>query len=232
MTLESEIRSTRDRVLQTLLTRERCTIKELASAVEINPISVRHHIGKLEAEGLVSSDEDHYGVGRPRRMYSLTEKGRENFPTRYITLTLRLLEQLKESMPQSMVNRLFTQMAQDMVSEHRAEIESLSTEERLNLVKKLLTKEGFNVEVERYGDLYQIRELSCPYFHLGQTHPEVCSVDQTLISTILNIPAHKIQCILQGDSHCTFVISSESDLPSDNVTLQNRDSDSQPKSIG
>ena len=222
MSLDNEIRNTRDRVLQTLLTRERCTIKELAVAVDINPISVRHHIGKLEAEGLISSEEDHYGVGRPRRMYSLTEKGRENFPTRYITLTLRLLEQLKETMPQSMVNRLFTQIAQDMASEHRDEIESLSTEERLNLVKKLLTREGFNVEVERHGDFYHIRELSCPYYHLGQTYPEVCSVDQTLISTILCIPAHKIQCILQGDSHCTFVISRELDPPVNDITSKNK----------
>ena len=221
MSPDSEIRNTRDRVLQTLLTKERCTIKELAGEVEINPISVRHHIGKLEAEGLVSSEEDHYGVGRPRRKYFLTEKGRESFPTRYINLTLRLLEQLKDSMPQPMVNRLFTQIAQDMASEHRSEIESLSTEERLNLVKELLTQEGFNVEVERQGDLYHIRELSCPYYHLGQTHPEVCSVDQTLISTILSIPAHKIQCILQGDSHCTFVISSELDPPLDGPTHQN-----------
>jgi DeoR family suf operon transcriptional repressor len=224
MTIDNEIRNTRDRVLQTLLTREKCTIKELAGAVEINPISVRHHIGKLEAEGLVSSEEDHYGVGRPRRMYFLTEKGRENFPTRYINLTLRLLEQLKETMPQSMVNRLFTQIAQDMASEHRAEIESLSTEERLFLVQKLLSQEGFNVEVERRGDYYHIRELNCPYYHLGQTHPEVCTVDQTLISTILNIPAHKIQCILQGDAHCTFVISNEIDHPIENATHQHQES--------
>jgi predicted ArsR family transcriptional regulator len=42
-------KTTRERVLQTLLTQERCTINELAEAVEINPISVRHHITKLEA---------------------------------------------------------------------------------------------------------------------------------------------------------------------------------------
>jgi len=41
-------KSTRERVLHTLLTRERCTINELAKEVEINPISVRHHITKLQ----------------------------------------------------------------------------------------------------------------------------------------------------------------------------------------
>ena len=46
-------KSTRERVLDTLLSYKKCTINDLAEAVEINPISVRHHINRLEAEGLV-----------------------------------------------------------------------------------------------------------------------------------------------------------------------------------
>ncbi len=104
-----KIKSTREHVLKTLLTHEQCTINELAESVGINPISVRHHINKLEADGLVISNEERHGVGRPRRIYYLTEKGREQFPTRYIQLTIRLLEQLKETMPQTMVNNIFSE---------------------------------------------------------------------------------------------------------------------------
>lgn len=206
MFAETEAKSTRERVLQTMLVRERCTINELAEAVDINPISVRHHIARLEAEALVSSEEERHGVGRPRRMYFLTEKGREQFPTRYIRLTLRLLEQLKESLPAPLVERLFTQIAVEMASSYRSEAEGLTVEQRLDLVQRLLTSEGFNVEVEKKDDTYLIRESNCPYFHVGQNHPEVCSVDQTLISTILEVPAQKIQCMLHGDAHCTYIV--------------------------
>jgi len=88
-------KSTRDRVLQTLLRKHRCTINELADVVDINPISVRHHIAKLQAEGLVTSEEERHGVGRPRQVFFLTEAGLERFPTRYMRLAIRLLEQLK-----------------------------------------------------------------------------------------------------------------------------------------
>jgi len=199
-------KSTRERVLHTLLKRERCTINELAEAVDINPISVRHHIARLEAKGLVTSTEERHGVGRPRRIYSLTERGREEFPTRYLRLTLRLLEQLKETMPQPMVDKLFTQIAQDLATEYQQELEGMDIEERLDLVTELLTNEGFTVEWERQDDHYRIRETNCPYFHIGQDHPEVCSVDQTLISTLLSIPAQKIKCMLHGDTHCTYLI--------------------------
>ncbi len=206
MLAENQAKSTRDRILQTLLIRERCTINELADIVQINPISVRHHIARLEADGLVTSDETRHGVGRPRRFYFLTEQGREHFPTRYIRLTMRLLEQLKESVPPIFVKGLFTQMAQEMASNYRSEMEGLPIDKRMDLVKQFLSQEGFNVEVEKLGDDYHIRESNCPYFQVGQTHPEVCSLDQTLISTLLNIPAQKVQCLLHGDAHCTYVV--------------------------
>lgn len=206
MTDEIEIKKTRERVLNTLLTQERCTINELAEAVSLNPISVRHHINRLELDGLVSSAEERHGVGRPRRVYFLTDNGRERFPTRYIQLTLRLLEQLKGTMPRGMVSRLFAQMAEEMAAEYRSDLEDLTIEQRLDVVKSLLSAEGFSVEWERKGQYFQIHERNCPYYHVGQDHPEVCSVDQTLISTILNIPAQKIQCLLQGDNHCTYIV--------------------------
>jgi DeoR family transcriptional regulator, suf operon transcriptional repressor len=203
-------KSTRDRVLQTLLNQQRCTINELAEAVDINPISVRHHINKLQADGLVDTAEEKHGVGRPRRFYFLTERGREHFPTRYLRLTLRLLEQLKETVPQPLVNKLFTQMAQDLAASYKMELEGLTLEERLDLVKDLLTNEGFTVDWEKQGDQIQIRESNCPYFRIGQNHPEVCSVDQTLISTVLSVPAEKIQCMLYGDTYCTYILPESS----------------------
>jgi DeoR family suf operon transcriptional repressor len=199
-------KSTRERVLETLLTHQRCTINEIADAVDINPISVRHHITKLQADGLVDSAEERHGVGRPRRVYFLSENGREHFPTRYLRLTLRLLEQLKETVPQPLINQLFTQIAEDLAANHAPELKGLSIEQRLNIVKKLLTNEGFTVDWERQGDYYQIRESNCPYFHVGQNYPEVCSVDQVLISSVLSIPAEKIQCMLHGDAHCTYIV--------------------------
>ena len=227
MFADKEVKSTRDRVLHTLLTSERCTINELAKVVGINPISVRHHISRLEADGLVTSQEERHGVGRPRRIYFLTEKGREHFPTRYIRLTIRLLEQLKETMPQPMVKELFSQMAQDLASDYRADVEGLSMEERLNLIEDLLTNEGFTVEWDQKGDYYHIREVNCPYYQVGQDHPEVCVLDQTLISTLLDIPAQKIKCMLHGDAHCTYIIPKNinawiEELPSDEDLLPER----------
>lgn len=206
--LDGTAKSTRQKVLQTLLKEHRCSIVELADAVEINPISVRHHIAKLQADGLVTSDEERHGVGRPRQVFYLTELGLEEFPTRYLRLTIRLLEQLKRNLPPKMVDQLFSQMAADLVEEYAqvAKQQGMNIEQRLELVSDLLKDEGFDLEWEKKGNQYFIREISCPYLHVGQSHPEICVIDQTLISTVLDLPTEKVKCILDGDNQCTFVV--------------------------
>jgi DeoR family transcriptional regulator, suf operon transcriptional repressor len=201
--------TTRTRLMQTLLRQPRSTINDLAKAVGINPISVRHHLTNLQVEGLVNTEEERHGVGRPRLVYFLTESGNEQFPTRYLRLTSRLLDQLKSTMPEPMVGKLFLQMASDMADDYTEQMKGLSMEQRLDLTRTLLSEEGFNVEWEKSGNQYQIHEISCPYLRIGQNHPEVCTVDQTLISKMLAVPAEKVQCILSGDKYCTYVVQPE-----------------------
>lgn len=200
------MKSTRDRILQSLLTHPRSTITELATEVGINAISVRHHISSLQVEGLITAEEERHGVGRPRQIYNLTESGSEKFPTNYLRLTTKILDQMKNTLPAPVVEKLFTEIALDMSSNYHDLAENLTLEEKLNLIKNLLSREGFTVEWEKAGDEYRIHEISCPYFHVGQNHPEVCKVDQTMIASILSIPVEKINCLLLGSDHCTYVV--------------------------
>ncbi|NPV77664.1 MAG: winged helix-turn-helix transcriptional regulator [Anaerolineae bacterium] len=208
------MKSTRERILQTLLNNPRSSINDLADAVGINAISVRHHLTNLQADGMVAAEEERHGVGRPRLVYFLTEKGLERFPTRYLTLTNRLLSQIKETLPEPTVNQLFAQMAKELAGEYAHKIQSLPMEQKLETIKEVLADEGFNLEWDKEGDNYQIYEVSCPYYHVGQNHPEVCVVDQTLISAMLSIPVEKIGCVLQGDRYCTYLIPASTEKES------------------
>ena len=208
--------ATRDKILRTLLKKPRSTINALAEAVGINPISVRHHLTNLQMEGLVEGQEERHGVGRPRLVYILTNEGMERFPTRYMQLTTRLLSQMKETMPGPVIAQLFSQIAEDLVDDYAKDMENLTMEERLDFVKDMLAQEGFTVEWEKKDNQYQIHEISCPYYQIGIAHPEVCTVDQTLISKMLALPVNKVQCILDGGAHCTYVIKPPTPVESQN----------------
>ena len=79
-------------------------------------------------------------------------------------------------------------------------------------VRIVLGEKGIDVSLkvekvwERREDGYYIKELSCPYYQVGQKHPEVCLVDRTMISNFLAVPATRVNCILDGDSYCTYVV--------------------------
>lgn len=197
---------TRDKILQALLRKPGSTTNDLAEKVGINPISVRHHLTSLQASGLISAEEERHGVGRPRLIYSLTEEGSEKFPTRYLRLTTRLLNQLKETLPNPMVKELFSQVALNLAEEYADQLEDLPIEKRLDLIKELLGNEGFTVDWEKAGESYYIHEISCPYHKVGQEHPEICSMDETLISQMLAMPTEKVECILGGADRCTYVV--------------------------
>jgi DeoR family transcriptional regulator, suf operon transcriptional repressor len=207
-------KSTREKVLQTLLSRPRTTTNEIAESVGINNISVRHHLTSLQAEGLISYEEERHGVGRPRLVYFLTDTGLEKFPTNYMRLATRLLTQLKSSLPAATVDNIFTQIAMEMSTNYREQAKNLSLEGKLNLITKLLGEEGFTVEWEKENGDYLIKESSCPYLHVGQDHPEVCSVDQTMISSILSIPVEKISCVLGGSNQCTYIVKNKETVES------------------
>ena len=155
---------------------------------------------------------ERHGVGRPRRIYSLTEKGVEHFPARTVRLTTQLIEQLKESFPTETVDNLFRDMALSLSQGYRKDVnlKGMNLDQRLNLIQEWLTNEGFTVQVEQNEDEVLIRETSCPYIHVGRHHSEVCTFDQVLISEVLAASPERTTCLLDGDSCCTYVVPMES----------------------
>lgn len=201
------MKSTRDRILQTLLMNPRSTISDLAEAVDINSVSVRHHLTSLQADNLVVAQEERHGVGRPRLVYSLTERGAELFPTRYLRLVNQLLGQLKNSLPKKELDRLLVQIALDITSDFAPRIKNLTIEKKLESIQEFLAKEGFVIEWEKQGTEYIINEVACPFYHISQQHPEVCTIDRTIFTSLLSTPVNKVKCILSGDNHCSYTIS-------------------------
>jgi len=160
----------------------------------------------LQAEGLVSAEEERHGVGRPRLVYSLTELGVEKFPSNYLKLTNRLIDQIKLVVSNQQFDSIFSHMAEKLSKDHLDEVSSLPFEAKLNQVKNILANEGFIIEWEKIYDQYKIRMINCPYYHVGLTHPEVCKIDQVIISTLISKPLIIKECILSGDNSCSYIV--------------------------
>lgn len=199
--------STRDLILHALKSSAQSNIESLAEAADVSPVTVRHHLNALQAEGLIEVESVRRKVGRPFYVYTLSEKGNELFPQKYFSLTNRLLEELKDRLPPETINEIFIGLVQRIIEEHSGEFERLSLEERLNYVVNLLATEGFLARWEKRDDgRYQIIEYSCPYISMGQQHSEVCTLDKQLMVTVLGTAVEQHSCMLHGDECCQFTL--------------------------
>ena len=198
--------STRDLIFQSVRAHGERTVAELAQEQGISQASVRHHLTALQAEGLVDAQEVRQNVGRPHFSYYLTRAGLEQSPGQYIRLSDRLLDELKGHLPPETIGQMFADMASSIAAEHRREIEGKTLEEKLPVLVDLLGAEGFMTEWDRVGEHYRLTQNNCPYFRIGQRHPEVCLIDQALISEMLSLPVERGACRLYGDHNCTFTV--------------------------
>jgi DeoR family suf operon transcriptional repressor len=210
------IEPTRERIFQILRLQGPSTVADLADAMNITPIAVRHHLNSLQAEGSVDVREERHGVGRPRQVYRLTPQAMDRNPSRYYQFTNLLLEQLKEHLSPEMVDTLLRDVAASMADEWRDELAPLPLPQRVDRLAELLAQEGFvaRADSSEAGKL-RLTELSCPYARISLSHPEVCTLDASMISRALGIPVERTSCIRSGSDACTYSISEPEKEPCD-----------------
>jgi predicted ArsR family transcriptional regulator len=198
--------STRELILDAIKQQNEATVDQLANAADVSPVTVRHHLNSLQAGGLLQARSIRRSVGRPYYVYSLSDKGHELFPQRYVRLSSLLIEELKVRFPAEMVDDLLNSVVENIVSEHRDQFQGRSLEERLDFLVRLLEEEGFLASWQLTDDGYQLTEYSCPYFSVGQKHAEVCTFDKQLIKQVLETEISQHSCVLDGGTCCQFTI--------------------------
>lgn len=200
------MRRTREKIMRRLLAYPGSTINDLAQAIGINGISIRHHLTALEAEDLVESTEERHGVGRPRLIYALTNKGIEKFPSNYLHFTNRLLNTLKDRMTSDELTTLFTEIGASVAKSYQVDVDGRPMDERIKILSKVLTKEGFIFEIHKNDEAYILTTLSCPYYQIGIEHPEICACDSELITQILSQQVENKSCMFENAETCTYHI--------------------------
>lgn len=201
--------NTRDTILHKIKSSNQANVETLAEAAQVSPVTVRHHLNALQADGLIQSASIRRKVGRPYYVYSLSEEGHELFPKRYVRLANRLLDELKSRLPDKVLVEVFHNVVHSVLEEHRGEFEHLPFEDRLDYLVGLLGEEGFLASWERSNDGYILTEYSCPYISVGEAHAEICNIDRELIINVLQTPIQQNSCMLQGGDCCEFAILSE-----------------------
>src|SRR5919108_4623609 len=93
--LENSVRPAADRFLVLLKTRGPQTAADLGRAAGVTGEAARQQLVRLAADGLVVAIAEPRGVGRPARVWSLTDAGNARFPDAHAELTAHLLRSIR-----------------------------------------------------------------------------------------------------------------------------------------
>lgn len=121
------------------------TVAELASRLDMAPVSVRHHLDILQGDNLICVDrlERKGNVGRPQQIYTLTEEAITHFPNNFAMLAGKLVDQLKQLLPPEQIPCAFRAMAQEMAAECGELVADMPMEERLEQITEFLNERGY-----------------------------------------------------------------------------------------
>lgn len=200
------MQETRWQILTILKEKGQATVDDLARALSLTPITIRHHVSILLGEGYLSAQQVRRRVGRPHYVYSLTEKAVDLFPQGYHVLTDRLLDEMQEMVGKDGMAELLTRLADKLAARISPHVASSVLEERLDQAARHLASEGFLARWEKTADGYIFSELNCPYRRVVDRHPEICMIDERFLTTVLGVRVERVECTAGDGGRCTFLL--------------------------
>ncbi len=204
------MQATRQRILEILKERGEATVEELSQALGLTSVTVRHHLEILQGRGLVEAPtvRRRRAPGRPQYVYTLTEAASEHFPKDYQRLASLMIAQIRDHLSSEELHALMEGMADGIAADAPAPSPDAPLSERLKAVAEFLTDRGYIAHWEE-GDngSYYLYTHNCPYHRVAREHPEVCAMDEALLTRLLGISPTQLTWVVRGDDRCTYRIT-------------------------
>jgi predicted ArsR family transcriptional regulator len=207
------VQSVRRRITEILKEHGSATVAELADELRMAQVSVRHHLDILVGEDLVelTGVRRRDGAGRPSQVYALTSNALALFPQRNAQLAASVLTEMKAVLPREEVAHILLRVAERTALEAPRPAENQTLEERLDEVTHFLTQKGYNARWEHCDDHIELHACNCPYSGVAEEHPELCLMDNAMITRLLP-DAVRADCTrlhshaLDGTNRCTYIL--------------------------
>lgn len=202
----NDLGDSRTKILE-ILRRGGCSIDELHDRLGISPTAVRQHLAILEKDSLVAKVPLRTGAGRPRYLYSLTDKAEAHFPKAYEMLASDLISEIYERWGRDtlvdVLERIGTRRGKEMSGMLKGSTES----EKLESAVKIMNDLGYYVDWERGKKGYSIRVHNCLYSNLIKKHDSLlCTHDQSFFRTLLSHNIKKESSRTLGVEYCSFYL--------------------------
>ncbi len=205
---------------------------EIADILHIQKSAARVHLESLQAEGHVKSRFKIERLGRPRKVYELTDHGRELFPRKYDLMLNLLLEKIAEKEGgQEEARKLVESVADSIAADIRNRIEKSSSirnfEEALKVLNSVSNDLGFLSTVSKEssqeetasngGNTFSVQSKNCILHKVAMENQNtICHGlhDRIILKALggkANVNVELKECMALGNDYCRHIIRSKTE---------------------
>lgn len=202
------MQATRERILSILKERGQATVNELSRELGLTAVTVRHHIDILRGEGLVAAPlaRRRKAPGRPKHVYTLTEKASSLFPKRYSHLIGEILSEVRTHFSPDQVDQMITRIGERMADQATIPTKG-DLEARLVATVEFLDGLGYMAQLKQNDDGdYLLNIANCPYEGVSHQEREVCAIDLAMLTRLLGTPPERVTSAAEGGHRCAYII--------------------------
>lgn len=199
-----------DRILMFLKMRGEATSLLISKELSITKEGARKHLLNLAEEGLIRSVTKSEGVGRPSTYYTLTEKGLSQFPDSHADVTVQILRSVKNLLGENALDLLINDREKNTYERYeKALVKAESLEQRLDVLVKVRSEEGYMAEWTKEGNDYFLIENHCPICAAATECQGFCRAELSNFQNLIgkNYQVERINHILSGGQRCVYKIS-------------------------
>lgn len=205
------MKTTADQILFQLKTRGPASTGELADRVAITRQASRQHLENLAAAGLVRFETLKAGVGRPHRLWMLTETGHGRFPDTHAQMTVDLLHAVRSEFGEAGLDRLIARRERETTNAYRNELAELTTlAEKVERLALMRSAEGYMAERQVNDDgSYLLIENHCPICAAATACQSLCRSELATFRDALgsDCSIERVDHILSGARRCAYRIA-------------------------
>lgn len=197
-----------DRILHLLKSRGAQTAMAVAGHLGVSAVAARKQLAGLLARGLVAFEDSRGTVGRPRRQWSLSERGHARFPDTHGFLTVELLASARKVFGEAGLDRLIAERERETLESYRGALAACRTlAGRVRKLAEMRSREGYMAEWRRDADgAYLLIENHCPICAAAHACQGLCRSEQAIFEAVLGpgVCVTRIDHILAGARRCAY----------------------------
>ena len=201
---------THEKIIQLLKIQGPLTAKTLAAELGLTTMGVRQHVQALEESGEVDFKDEKAARGRPTRYWFLTEQSNSHFANRHDELTVQLIDSVITLFGDDGLEKVIAHRETETMSNYRVALaDRYGIKEKLDMLAKLRTDEGYMATVEQEGDVFWLLENHCPICAAASKCLNFCrselEIFQALLSEVATVSRE--EHIIEGARRCAYKVS-------------------------